>query len=116
MRTSIVDFARLVKPLNEKLVKATTGKKKTKRLANGVKIAMSDEDKSHFDALKFAIMKSVTLSFPVQGPRSVYLQMPQIWVGESLSPKWYIVIRKNWPMNKNTRCYIVRVGHSMVPS
>ena len=69
MRSSIVDFARLAKPLNEKLVLATTGKKKTKRVANGVKIAMSDEDRSHFDALKFAIIKSVTLSFPVPGAK-----------------------------------------------
>ena len=32
MRSSIVDFARLSKPLNEKLVDATSGKKKTKRV------------------------------------------------------------------------------------
>ena len=40
MRSSIVDFARLSKPLNEKLVDATSGKKKTKGVANGVKIVM----------------------------------------------------------------------------
>ena len=69
MRSSIVDFARLSKPLNEKLVDATSGKKKTKRVANGVKIVMDTSDKQHFDALKESVMKSVTLAFPKPGAK-----------------------------------------------
>ena len=65
MRYSIIDFARISKPLNQKLNKATEGKKKSKRAASAVKLEFTNEDKHNFDQLKDAIMHSIALSFPI---------------------------------------------------
>ena len=65
MRSSIIDFARISKPLHEKLNKSTEGKKKTKRAASAVKLDFTIEDKKNFDQLKDAIMHSIALSFPI---------------------------------------------------
>ena len=64
MRSSIVDYARIAEPLNKKLQDVTKGMKKTKRVANGVKIDLNKFEKDAYDTLKEAIVNTAALAFP----------------------------------------------------
>jgi hypothetical protein len=52
MRDSIIDFARTVEPLQAQLDSALGSGKRTKRVAAGISIMMTDTERQAFDSAK----------------------------------------------------------------
>jgi hypothetical protein len=65
MRDSLVDYARTVRPLQECLDAAmTTATKKTKRVASGIGIELSEQEQKTFVAVKELLANHVMRAFP----------------------------------------------------
>jgi hypothetical protein len=65
MRSSIIDYARLVRPLQDKFdAVMRNAKKRTKRVANNIPITLTREELAAFDAVKEALTRTATLAFP----------------------------------------------------
>ena len=64
MRDSLIDYARVVRPLQERLDQALASGKRTKRVAAGIKIELTAEEKATFDQTKNLLADSATLTFP----------------------------------------------------
>jgi hypothetical protein len=52
MREGLIDYARVARPLQERLDIALEGTRRTKRAAAGIKITLSNAEKASFDAVK----------------------------------------------------------------
>ncbi|GMF35155.1 unnamed protein product [Phytophthora fragariaefolia] len=64
MRANFVDYARVTRPLQERLDSALSGTKKTKRAAAGVRIELTVEELNSFRAVKTLLAHSATLTYP----------------------------------------------------
>ncbi|GMF48756.1 unnamed protein product [Phytophthora fragariaefolia] len=64
MRESIVDYARTVDPLQQRLDAALSNGKRTKRVASGISIELSDMEKAAYDQTKRLLATSATLTLP----------------------------------------------------
>ncbi|KAJ0408589.1 hypothetical protein P43SY_008936 [Pythium insidiosum] len=65
MRNSIIDYARLVRPLQDKLdAVLATAKKRTKRVATKIPITLSREEQDAFGQVKRSLADAATLAFP----------------------------------------------------
>ncbi|KAH9133773.1 hypothetical protein AeRB84_020220 [Aphanomyces euteiches] len=64
IRESITEYAMTVEPLQQALNKALEGKAKKKRIASGIKIELTQEEKAAFDAVKSKMRTAVDLSHP----------------------------------------------------
>ncbi|KAJ0397605.1 hypothetical protein ATCC90586_008182 [Pythium insidiosum] len=65
MRNSIVDYARLVRPLQEKFDTAMQhARRRTKRIAKGIPITLTSAEQEAFSLMKDAIANSSVLAFP----------------------------------------------------
>eukprot|EP00644_Phytophthora_capsici_P018101 jgi/Phyca11/113930/e_gw1.25.661.1 len=64
MRESIVDYARVVDPLQRKLDQALRKGKRTKRVAEGISIALTEEERAAYDKAKALLATSATLGLP----------------------------------------------------
>ncbi|OWZ14904.1 hypothetical protein PHMEG_00011538 [Phytophthora megakarya] len=65
MRSSIIDYGRLVRPLQDKFDSAmATASRRTKRIASGIPITLCTAELRAFDQLKEALSTSATLAFP----------------------------------------------------
>ena len=65
MRDSLLDYARLARPLQEVLDAALeSAPRRTKRVAAGIPVVLSDEERKAFDSMKSSLSNSATLSFP----------------------------------------------------
>jgi len=64
MRESLVDYARVVDPLQMRLDAALAGGKRTKRAAAGIAIELSSTERDAFDATKQLLSTAATLAIP----------------------------------------------------
>ncbi|OWZ15878.1 hypothetical protein PHMEG_00010406 [Phytophthora megakarya] len=64
MRESLVDYARTVAPLQTRLDTALASGKRTKRVAAGIKIELTCDERQTFEAVKEMLGHSATLAFP----------------------------------------------------
>ncbi|GMF50219.1 unnamed protein product [Phytophthora fragariaefolia] len=64
MRESLIDYARHVAPLHNKLGEALAKTRRTKRAAAGILIELDAVEKAAFDNVKHILASAVTLSFP----------------------------------------------------
>ncbi|KAH9117116.1 hypothetical protein AeMF1_009017 [Aphanomyces euteiches] len=64
IRESITEYAMTVEPLQQALNMALEGKAKKKRIASGIKIELTQEEKAAFDAVKSKTRTAVDLSHP----------------------------------------------------
>ncbi|KAJ8571900.1 hypothetical protein ON010_g4930 [Phytophthora cinnamomi] len=65
MRASIIDYGRLVRPLQEKLDSVmANASRRTKRVASGIPITLSSVELRAFDQMKDALSRAATLAFP----------------------------------------------------
>ncbi|OWZ04014.1 hypothetical protein PHMEG_00024162 [Phytophthora megakarya] len=64
MRESLIDYARQVSPLQHKLDEALAKTRRTKRVAAGISIELSADEKAMFDNVKDMLSASATLAFP----------------------------------------------------
>ncbi|KAJ8576744.1 hypothetical protein ON010_g2463 [Phytophthora cinnamomi] len=65
MRESVIDFARVAKPLQEKLDEAlATATRRTKRVASGIALDLGGSGRQAFDELKGKLQNAATLAFP----------------------------------------------------
>lgn len=64
LRESLVDYARIVAPLQRRLDQALQGSRRTKRIAAGLTIELTTEEKACFDQVKDLLGKSMVLSHP----------------------------------------------------
>ncbi|POM77826.1 Hypothetical protein PHPALM_4727 [Phytophthora palmivora] len=64
MRSGLVDYARVVRPLQERLDQALTGTKRTKRAAAGIQITLSTAELIVFQELKDLLGHSAMLAYP----------------------------------------------------
>ncbi|GMF36207.1 unnamed protein product [Phytophthora fragariaefolia] len=64
MRESIVDFARPVAPLQQRLDAALASMKRTRRSAAGIDLDLIEEARAAFDTIKEVLASSATLDFP----------------------------------------------------
>ncbi|POM74526.1 Hypothetical protein PHPALM_8504 [Phytophthora palmivora] len=64
MREGLVDYPRIVKPMQECLDKALQGTKRSKRAAAGVQIVLSDVEMESFQNLKDLLAHSAILTYP----------------------------------------------------
>ncbi|OWY98193.1 hypothetical protein PHMEG_00031098 [Phytophthora megakarya] len=64
MRNGLVDYARVARPLQERLDVALTGTRKTKRAAAGIRIEFTDKELEAFETVKELLGNSAMLSFP----------------------------------------------------
>ncbi|KAE9000093.1 hypothetical protein PR002_g18276 [Phytophthora rubi] len=74
MRDSIVDYARLARPLQDTLDKVmATASRRTKRAATGIPIALTVQECAAYDAVKQALADAATLAFPKPDAEMVLL-------------------------------------------
>ncbi|KAH9088226.1 hypothetical protein LEN26_019606 [Aphanomyces euteiches] len=64
IRESITEYAMTVEPLQQALNTALEGKAKKKRIASGIKIELTQEEKAAFDAVKSKMRTAVDLLHP----------------------------------------------------
>eukprot|EP00644_Phytophthora_capsici_P014120 jgi/Phyca11/99271/e_gw1.3.1308.1 len=64
MRQSIIDFARQIAPLQQKLDAVLVKTKRTKRVAAGVDIELSSDEREAFDWIKDSLAQAAILDFP----------------------------------------------------
>lgn len=65
MRDSIVDYARLARPLQDTLDRTMAQvSRRTKRVASGLPVALTVQERAAYDAVKQALANSATLAFP----------------------------------------------------
>ena len=64
MREGLVDYARTVEPLQQRLDTALSGSAKTKRVAAGIKLELDHAEMDAFDAVKALLAHSATLTYP----------------------------------------------------
>eukprot|EP00644_Phytophthora_capsici_P014591 jgi/Phyca11/124561/e_gw1.54.365.1 len=64
MRDSLVDYARTVRPLQSLLDRALAGKRKTKRVASGISIALDDDELRSFELVKKLLQSSAMMTHP----------------------------------------------------
>ncbi|KAK1930096.1 Transposon Tf2-9 polyprotein [Phytophthora citrophthora] len=64
MRAGLVDYARVARPLQERLDAALAGTRKTKRAAAGIRIELTTEEEQAFEAVKELLSNSATLAYP----------------------------------------------------
>jgi hypothetical protein len=64
MRDSIIDFSRVIQPLQKRLDHSLQGTKRSKRIASGIQITLTKEEKECFDHVKATLHNSATLSYP----------------------------------------------------
>eukprot|EP00644_Phytophthora_capsici_P002645 jgi/Phyca11/105554/e_gw1.11.774.1 len=74
MRDSIVDYARLARPLQDTLDKAMAqASRRTKRVAAGIPITLTEQECEAYDAVKQALADTATLAFPKPDSEMVLL-------------------------------------------
>ncbi|KAE8989439.1 hypothetical protein PR002_g21447 [Phytophthora rubi] len=74
MRDSIVDYARLARPLQDTLDKVmATASRRTKRAATGISIALTVQECAAYNAVKQALVDAATLAFPKPDAEMVLL-------------------------------------------
>ncbi|TMW59220.1 hypothetical protein Poli38472_007365 [Pythium oligandrum] len=67
MRDSIIDYARVVRPLQDKLDQALAkSSKRTKRAASAIPITLDDREKTAFDDVKDSLASAAMLVYPKQ--------------------------------------------------
>ncbi|OWZ07579.1 hypothetical protein PHMEG_00020006, partial [Phytophthora megakarya] len=81
MRESLIDYARCVAPLQAKLDAALSSGKRTKRVAAGINVEFSADERCAFGKVKEMLSQSATLAFPDDSA------MHLTTVGPPLSPK-----------------------------
>lgn len=64
IRESVLEYGRIVQPLQHCLDRALAGGKRTKRATAGIKIELGDVERDSFARLKSAIAHSVELAHP----------------------------------------------------
>lgn len=64
MREGLVDYARVINPLRLRLDAALQGTKKTKRVAAGVQLELTEQEEGRFDQIKALLHHSATLTYP----------------------------------------------------
>ena len=64
MRESLVDYARIVAPLQDRLDAALAGRRRTKASAAHVPVQLNDREMQSFDAVKELLSHSVKMAFP----------------------------------------------------
>ncbi|OWZ09958.1 hypothetical protein PHMEG_00017261 [Phytophthora megakarya] len=64
MRESIVDYARAVDPLQQRLDELLSNGKRTKRVASGISVELTTQEKAVFDSTKELLATSATLALP----------------------------------------------------
>ncbi|KAJ0400435.1 hypothetical protein ATCC90586_006519 [Pythium insidiosum] len=65
MRDSLVDYARAVRPLQDALDRAmSTASRRTKRVAAGIPVVLTGDERKVFDAVKQGLAGSAELAFP----------------------------------------------------
>ncbi|KAJ8526138.1 hypothetical protein ON010_g15041 [Phytophthora cinnamomi] len=64
MRESIVDYARAVEPLQQRLDTALKSGKRTKRVTAGISVTLTDAERVTFDKVKDLLATSATLALP----------------------------------------------------
>lgn len=67
MRDSLIDYARTIRPLQQRLDVALSGKRKTKRVASGVSLNLTDEELKSFNEVKALLQQSAMLAYPKDG-------------------------------------------------
>ncbi|OWZ13400.1 hypothetical protein PHMEG_00013278 [Phytophthora megakarya] len=67
MRDSLIDYARVVHPLQQCLDVALNGKRKTKRVASGIVVKLNEEEVNSFNQVKTLLQKSAQLAHPRDG-------------------------------------------------
>eukprot|EP00644_Phytophthora_capsici_P004849 jgi/Phyca11/96127/e_gw1.1.1872.1 len=64
MRSGLVDYAQVARPLQERLDISLTGSKKTKRIAAGIKLNLTEAEVKCFNDVKDLLGNSAMLTFP----------------------------------------------------
>ncbi|KAE9057466.1 hypothetical protein PF005_g31233 [Phytophthora fragariae] len=64
MRDSLIDYARVVQPLQQCLDVALNGKRKTKRVASGIAVDLNEEEVYSFNQVKMLLQQSAQLAYP----------------------------------------------------
>ncbi|KAG6579766.1 putative retroelement [Phytophthora cinnamomi] len=64
MRSSLVDFARMCKPLQERLDKELAGTRRTKRVAGNISIELTPDEIERFQHVKNLLQNAATLALP----------------------------------------------------
>ncbi|KAG6617410.1 DNA/RNA polymerase [Phytophthora cinnamomi] len=64
MRSSLVDFARMCKPLQERLDKELAGTRRTKRVAGNISIELTPDEIESFQHVKNLLQNAATLALP----------------------------------------------------
>ncbi|KAJ8576463.1 hypothetical protein ON010_g2752 [Phytophthora cinnamomi] len=68
MRDSLIDYARIARPLQDALDAALSrASKRTKRVALGIAIGLNDVERNAYDEMKNLLSTSATMSFPKEG-------------------------------------------------
>jgi hypothetical protein len=67
MRDSLIDYARVVQPLQRCLDVALSGKRKTKRVASGVAVRLADDEIKSFNEVKMLLGRAAQLAYPRDG-------------------------------------------------
>ncbi|GMF20287.1 unnamed protein product [Phytophthora lilii] len=75
MRESLVDFARQIAPLQKKLDEVLTRRRRTKRVAAGIKLSLTQEEYAAFDKVKAMLSNAATLEFPDDNATTCLFQM-----------------------------------------
>eukprot|EP00644_Phytophthora_capsici_P014219 jgi/Phyca11/98936/e_gw1.3.1324.1 len=73
MRAGLVNYARVSRPLQERLDEALSGTKKTKRAAAGVQIDLNPDEQAAFEAVKELLGNSAMLTYPDPSKQLVLL-------------------------------------------
>ncbi|KAE8903253.1 hypothetical protein PF003_g12777 [Phytophthora fragariae] len=87
MRSSIIDFARLVDPLQHKLDSALASTKRARRVAAGIGIALNADERRAFDRVKDALLMQPSSIFLTMKRLRAYSPTHQTWGLRSLSCK-----------------------------
>ncbi|KAH9121928.1 hypothetical protein AeMF1_006559, partial [Aphanomyces euteiches] len=65
LREFITEYAQTIDPLQRCLTRALEGKSKKKRIASGIQIALTDDERQAFDAVKAKLRAAVELAHPL---------------------------------------------------
>ncbi|ETN21667.1 hypothetical protein PPTG_01799 [Phytophthora nicotianae INRA-310] len=106
MRAGLVDYARVSRPLQERLDETLSGTKKTNQLAAGVQIDLNPDEQAAFEAVKDLLGNSAMLMYP-DPPKQLVLLSDRGWgLVVSQVTDW----RPDVPMHEQKHEFLVCMG------
>ncbi|GAB9477013.1 hypothetical protein Gpo141_00014072, partial [Globisporangium polare] len=85
LREGLVDYARVVNPLQTRLQRELKGRKRTKAAAARVALELSDDEKVAFDQVKQLLLRSAVLTYPSP-------QYPMCLLSDASDTGWGLIV------------------------